>query len=553
MVDLTKIKRDINWLIEQVKCLFTFALSATQWTPAHDSSTGNKYPVGILVWHEGFIYKAITANNGVPTSNVYFWKKIGEGSLIGQEQTDWNSTGGDNFLRNKPTALSDFENDLSLSEEIQNNTWREIYLGACSPTLDGPTYDALFNVPLTVTGTENIMLTWSVFTIGNEFTPASIYKFKFARGKGEYLTIPHVVNTDIIFESYLTASSLDIGSITERGNTTTIPLGDITGTTIVDHINNTGPYSLTLPEQIYLFLYENAGETYLYQFIGVPGEYGLGETVITTSDLLFITSSLVPVVTSFVQEIIPTEAYVGKRIAPTNGDVSGYLASRNVNGRTGYEVYNPNTGNEAVAAFVTGNAGYLNQLMSMQYFGAGYYQTYLRNRGAIYSTNTLFNIATSNGDFIWRSGLDFNSTSEVFKVNNDKSIQLIPITKASVTGADGKLIANSSNSNRPAFHNGTDWKDIAYLSVQTTGVVIDFTDPKVFNTASAPATANITNDLTLAKTGIVQKIYHNHTSTPTIPGGWVLIGGEYVTEELNIIYAEWCESSRVEYWITQEQ
>jgi len=90
------------------------------------------------------------------------------------------------------------------------------------------------------------------------------------------------------------------------------------------------------------------------------------------------------------------------------------------------------------------------------------------------------------------------------------------------------------------------------LTVQTTGLVIFFVTDQIYNTNGSPGTGNITNDLTGAKLGIIQKIYHNDVVAPTVPGGWVLIGGEYKLSELNIIYAEWCGSSRVEYWITQE-
>jgi hypothetical protein len=91
--------------------------------------------------------------------------------------------------------------------------------------------------------------------------------------------------------------------------------------------------------------------------------------------------------------------------------------------------------------------------------------------------------------------------------------------------------------------------DIATAS----GAVIDFTRRKTFNTVASPATANITDDLTGAVTGVIQKIYHNHSSAPTVPAGWVLIGGEYELSTLNIIYAEWVSGTRVEYWIVQEQ
>jgi hypothetical protein len=86
-------------------------------------------------------------------------------------------------------------------------------------------------------------------------------------------------------------------------------------------------------------------------------------------------------------------------------------------------------------------------------------------------------------------------------------------------------------------------------SITDTGVLVDFTTSKIFNTPTSPATGNITEDLTNAKIGIVQKIYHNHSVAPTFPAGWVKIDGEYVVSIENIIFAEWISGTRVEYWI----
>lgn len=89
-------------------------------------------------------------------------------------------------------------------------------------------------------------------------------------------------------------------------------------------------------------------------------------------------------------------------------------------------------------------------------------------------------------------------------------------------------------------------------SSTTTGEVISFTTPQVYNSVASPTTSNITNDLTGATIGVVQKIYHNHSVAPTFPGGWVRLGtGAYVTSTLNVIYCEWVSGSRVEYWIVQ--
>ncbi len=86
-------------------------------------------------------------------------------------------------------------------------------------------------------------------------------------------------------------------------------------------------------------------------------------------------------------------------------------------------------------------------------------------------------------------------------------------------------------------------------STATTGSVISFDTAKIYNTFTTPTTADITNDLTGAKIGVVQKIYSNKAVAPTYPLGWVKIGGDYTASVVNIIYAEWSEGSRVEYWI----
>jgi hypothetical protein len=99
------------------------------------------------------------------------------------------------------------------------------------------------------------------------------------------------------------------------------------------------------------------------------------------------------------------------------------------------------------------------------------------------------------------------------------------------------------------FVNQTQLAEKENIATATTGSEILFVTPQIYNSPSSPSTANITNDLTGARIGVIQKIYHNHSVAPTVPGGWVLIGGSYVISELNIIYAEWVSGSRVEYWI----
>ncbi|MGL5077927.1 MAG: hypothetical protein ACRDBG_19155, partial [Waterburya sp.] len=80
---------------------------------------------------------------------------------------------------------------------------------------------------------------------------------------------------------------------------------------------------------------------------------------------------------------------------------------------------------------------------------------------------------------------------------------------------------------------------------------ITFDVPKVYNSFSSPSSSDISQSLTGARIGVVQKFYSNKATEPTYPAGWVKLSGTYTNSVTNIIYAEWCEGSRVEYWIVE--
>jgi hypothetical protein len=122
------------------------------------------------------------------------------------------------------------------------------------------------------------------------------------------------------------------------------------------------------------------------------------------------------------------------------------------------------------------------------------------------------------------------------------------LNKRYVTDANLTVIGNTSGTNT----GDQDLSTYQVYATATTGSVISFIVPQVYNTVASPSTSNITDSLTSAKIGIVQKIYHNHTVAPTFPAGWVKMGtATYTTSTLNVIFAEWVSSTRVEYWITK--
>jgi len=89
---------------------------------------------------------------------------------------------------------------------------------------------------------------------------------------------------------------------------------------------------------------------------------------------------------------------------------------------------------------------------------------------------------------------------------------------------------------------------------QGTGLTIHFSGKTIFNLPTLPADGNISHDLTNAKFGMIQKIYHSGSTVPTVPTEWQLVGeGTYFTYDLNIIYAEYVTNNWIEYWIIQKQ
>jgi hypothetical protein len=126
MLELQKIKRDINWLIDQIKCLIRKSdlnspLSATAWSENHNGPTEEPYDLDCFVWFEGNVYKSLSNGNIYPPTNTTHWANLGLGHLLLEEQTDWNSTTGRSFLKNKPN-LSQYALDSNVVHRTGNET-----------------------------------------------------------------------------------------------------------------------------------------------------------------------------------------------------------------------------------------------------------------------------------------------------------------------------------------------------------------------------------------------------------------------------------------------
>lgn len=99
-----------------------------------------------------------------------------------------------------------------------------------------------------------------------------------------------------------------------------------------------------------------------------------------------------------------------------------------------------------------------------------------------------------------------------------------------------------------------DYLEVNSWTVQQTGTTIYFDDPYVYNTRSAPASGNLSVDYTGAKLGITQKVYHQDSVEPTIPGTWLPAkeNDDYLVDNLNVLYVEYIGSNQAEYWWSRD-
>ncbi len=275
-------------------------------------------------------------------------------------------------------------------------------------------------------------------------------------------------------------------------------------------------------------------------------------------------------------------------LANSNGDWNVALGTNAGLSKTTGE-YNTFVGSQAGVTSTTVNyntycgarAGFLNLIGSSNVcigYEAGYNETssnklYISNSStanpliygefdnSILRINGTFQIGIPSG-----TGYAFPSTTgtlnQILKV--DASGDLIWGSDSSTVNSIGDILdvdLTGLQEGDVLYYNGaTDpmWVPISINELDkvtpNTGTVVNFVSRQIFNTDTSPATGNIIDNLMSAKLGVVQKIYHNDSSTPTVPAGWVLLGtGVYVINVLNIIYAEWTSGTRVEYWIVQEQ
>lgn len=110
LLEIEKIKRNINILFQNVRCLMAKSdencpLVATEWSNTYS------YLAGTYVYYEGYVYKCLVTSLGNLPTNSTYWLDLGEGHLLAEQQGDWKATSGRSFILNKPTKTSNFIND----------------------------------------------------------------------------------------------------------------------------------------------------------------------------------------------------------------------------------------------------------------------------------------------------------------------------------------------------------------------------------------------------------------------------------------------------------
>ena len=299
--------------------------------------------------------------------------------------------------------------------------------------------------------------------------------WKWIGGTGQYggVGTPAVAQDFVLLSNTFSTSIPYKIARTETGATYTFDSTDINRTVIF-----TNAVTVTIPNSVFVdeatirqqawFNFKSTGT------INYPTTDGVSTLEVTAGALVYverreISNEWIVVQTDGQSQLVEqaTDSYVGLRLKPKNTSVNGFLVDRDSNTRNGFEAVNTNAGDYATTSFVArGSANLYEKLISMQWFSSGYNQTYLRDKGAIYSTDDIFYLnqkASTGASHEFRTGTTFGGMTKRFKIWYNGALEMFSGTLASITNAANNFLAMDEN-NRLHTYFSAAWQKVLHLT-----------------------------------------------------------------------------------------
>ena len=375
-----------------------------------------------------------------------------------------------------------------------------------------------------------------------------------SNGEGEWLP-----NSSADTNTYVTGGTLSGTSLLLNWNTggsaNPINLSSLSGGTF------TGNTSGTCIDDIYVSKIHSCSDLLINP--NDEGNVYFGSTSAVTVDLTYNRLGLGTTTPQYLVDVVDTNTSLFYNSTSDGGNltisgstniprfgvlISSYLSKPSTAASFGIRAWNDtsfsNYGKVGDAFLRAGNE--TNGLNIINDAGTGT-EDYIRFYAGVAATSTSHIHIQGSGTTKGYVGFGTESPTEKVDVNGKTKTINFQMT----SGATNGYVLTSDGSGNATWQVSSGGSGAATTATTTT---INFTGQTIYYNSTSPATGNITGNLTGANLGLIQKIYHNDTSEPTYPVGWVLMGDAiYFTSTLNIIYAEWAGGTRVEYWYVQEQ
>jgi len=199
-------------------------------------------------------------------------------------------TDGDNLNKTKNFKVSAL---TQFVESVATNNVAKIV--TTSVGVNETIESKLSGINLTVTGEDSPVLLSFLKEDIDESTGNNIVRkflYLFPLGNGTYNPLSDTVSLDDLVLLNVTNPTAD--DVSGLGNTVTIDLGDITGSSLVDEVNTSVPsLNLSSTETQYFFTFIDGGTSFLFKFVGTNGLYGSNDLQSTVSDFLSFSDNTV--------------------------------------------------------------------------------------------------------------------------------------------------------------------------------------------------------------------------------------------------------------------